>query len=166
MRAGVAAPDFDLPGLAEGRIRLDDLEGKVVVLDFWATWCGPCRAAMPRMAELGRWAEDHGIPVEVVAINTSEQSRDLETRRKRLSEFLPGQAWDLEGLSIALDLEGETARAYGVRGLPTTVIIDAAGRIVSTKSGFGPGSEEALRDLLLDLFEGGDEPEGAVDDIS
>ena len=46
------------------------------------------------------------------------------------------------------------------------MIIDAAGRIVSTKSGFGPGSEEALRDLLLDLFEGGDEPEGAVDDIS
>ena len=166
LRAGRAAPDFDLPGLEDGRIRLADLKGRVVVLDFWATWCGPCRAAMPRMAELGRWARENGIPVEVVAVNTSEQSRDLETRLKRLGEFLPQQAWNLDGLRIALDRDGKVAGAFGVRALPTTVVLDADGRVVSTKSGFGPGSEEALRDLLLDLFEGGDDPGVPIDDVS
>ncbi len=166
VRAGGVAPDFDLPTLGEDRLRLAGLKGSVVVLDFWATWCGPCRAAMPRMAELGRWAKEHGIPVEVVAINTSEQSQDLETRRRRLGEFLPEQGWNLEGLRIALDLDGAVARSYGVRGLPTTVIIDAAGRIVTVRTGFGPGSEEAIRELLLDLFEGGEAGFDQFDDVS
>ncbi len=165
-RAGGMAPAFDLPALEDGRIRTDALKGKVVVLDFWATWCGPCRAAMPRMAELGRWASEHGIPVEVVAINTSEQSRDLETRRARLNDFLKTAGWNLDGLRIALDLDGKAAQAYGVRGLPTTVVIDAAGRIVTTRSGFGPGSEAALRELLLDLFEGGEAGFDEFDDVS
>ena len=76
---GRKAPLFDLPELDAGarEVSLLRLRGRVVVLDFWATWCGPCRAALPRMAELGRWAEKNGIPVEVVAVNTSEQSRTL-----------------------------------------------------------------------------------------
>ena len=155
---GRQAPLFDLPGLdAEARdVSLLGMRGRVVVLDFWATWCGPCRAALPRMAELGRWARENSIPVEVVAVHTSEQSRTLDRRRQRIADFVDEQKLDADGMQMVLDLDGSVADAYAVRGLPTTVIIDSEGRIVTVKTGFGPGSEERLKQDLLDLFEGGD----------
>lgn len=155
---GRKAPLFELSELdAEAEdVSLLALRGRVVVLDFWATWCGPCRAALPRMAELGRWARENGIPVEVIAVNTSEQSRTLDNRRKRIRDFVTEQRLDADGMRILLDLDGSVADAYAVRGLPTTVVLDAAGQVVTVKTGFGPGSEERLKQDLLDLFEGGD----------
>ena len=155
---GRKAPLFELPDLEadERDVSLLALRGRVVVLDFWATWCGPCRAALPRMAELGRWARENGIPVEVIAVNTSEQSRTLDVRRKRIADFVAEQKLDWEGMRIVLDLDGSVADAYAVRGLPTTVVLDAAGQVVTVKTGFGPGSEERLKQDLLDLFEGAD----------
>ena len=155
---GRKAPLFDLPELqADGKdVSLLALRGRVVVLDFWATWCGPCRAALPRMAELGRWARENGLPVEVIAVNTSEQSRTLDIRRKRITDFVAEQKLDADGMRMLLDLDGSVADAYAVRGLPTTIVLDAAGQVVTVKTGFGPGSEERLKQDLLDLFEGAD----------
>lgn len=155
---GRDAPRLALPSLDGADIDLAKLKNRLIVVDFWATWCGPCRQALPEMAALARWAKANDLPVEVIAVNTTEQSRQLETRRERVREFVAERGSQLDGLRIVLDLDGTVAKAWGVTGLPMTVVLDADGRVVSVRTGFRPGEGERLKEDLLDLFEGAPEP--------
>ncbi len=158
--AGQMAPALSLPGYKGGTISIEKLRGRMVVIDFWATWCGPCRQALPELATLARWAQENRIPLDVIAVNTSEQSKTLDTRTLRVGEFMKARKEQLKGLKIALDLDGAVARSWGISGLPTTVVLDTDGKIVSRTTGFRPGDGERLKKELLDIFEGGDpEPE-------
>jgi thiol-disulfide isomerase/thioredoxin len=118
------APDFALPTLAGESLRLADLRGKVVLVNFWATWCVPCRTEMPTIEELYRRYRDRGL--EVVAINLDILSP-------------PGvQAFVKEvkvTFAIVLDPSWATARAYRVIGLPTTYLIDRGGNVVVREVG-------------------------------
>ncbi len=114
------APDFALPVVANGdagaRMQLSDLRDKVVILDFWATWCGPCAMQAPILDRLARRYRDDVI---VLGINVGE------------SPALAQRYAEQKGLSypILADVEGEAQRLYGASTLPTVVLIDRQGNI-------------------------------------
>jgi thiol-disulfide isomerase/thioredoxin len=123
---GEAAPDFALPviygGDAGDRVRLADLKGKAVVLDFWASWCGPCQAQAPIMDKVARAYEGKGVIV--LGVNTSDESESaLQFLRSRNI-----------GYASVLDEANRTATEYGVRQLPTMVVIDRSGRVTAVRS--------------------------------
>jgi thiol-disulfide isomerase/thioredoxin len=128
---GKPAQDFSIGDL-DGRMRsLAEHKGKVVLLDFWATWCGPCRREMPNIAKLHRELESKGLAV--VAVNVAEKPSVV-------SAFLTKNGYKLP---IWLDLDGKVAGQYGAAGLPTLVVIDRKGSVAAHLIGLR--SEEEVR---------------------
>ncbi len=119
LTVGIPAPDFTLERLDGGAVRLRDLRGKAVLLNFWATWCGPCREEMPLLAEIYRAYHPQGL--EVLGVNLTAQDDLAEVRR-----FV--EAFDLP-FPILLDHNGRVERAYALFGVPTTVFINREGII-------------------------------------
>ena len=133
---GVTAPDFVLPVIHGGepgnRIRLSDLRGKVVVVDFWASWCVPCRTQAPIIDTV---AKRHGDELAVVGVNTSDE-RDAAVR------FAQGQNLSYP---MVFDENNRVAAEYSVTGLPTLVVVDKSGKIVAVRRSLVPETElEAL----------------------
>lgn len=116
-RVGAPAPDFTLATADGGSVSLAELRGKVVVLNFWATWCPPCRVEMPALDQLQRDLGGQGVVV--LAVNQLEDA-------PKVAGFMRDNGL---AMSAALDLTGEVNRAYGVRGLPTTYFVDREGVI-------------------------------------
>ena len=111
--------DFELEDLSGATRRLSDYKGKVVFLNFWATWCGPCRSEMPSMEKLYRRFKDEGL--EIVAVNLQED-------RSSVQGFV-----DEYGLSfpVLLDSTGRVGATYGARSIPTTYIVDRDGLVLA-----------------------------------
>jgi cytochrome c biogenesis protein CcmG/thiol:disulfide interchange protein DsbE len=135
---GKAAPDFSLEVVSGGergdRLHLEDLKGKAVILDFWATWCEPCQIVAPILDRVSRKHRDKGLVV--VGVNTNDQ---------------PGLApafAQQKGLSypIVYDIEDAVARRYGVTNLPTLVAIGADGKIIAVHTGME--SESGIEELV------------------
>ncbi len=117
------APDFTAPGLAGGPLRLSDLKGRPVVLNFWASWCPPCRAEMPEFERVWQTYRERGVVF--VGVATSDRTDKA-------------QAFLLEsGVSYpnVLDAGNDVATMFGATSLPTTVFIDREGRIVGRRVG-------------------------------
>jgi cytochrome c biogenesis protein CcmG/thiol:disulfide interchange protein DsbE len=135
---GEAAPEFTLPLLGGGEVTGEDLHGRVVMLDFWASWCPPCRDEAPVLAQV--YAEYSGRGVEFVGFNLWDNAGDAEI-------FLQQQGHEYPN---GIDHDGRIAISYGVRGIPEKFFLDREGRIARKFS--GPMTADLLRQILDTLL--------------
>jgi len=136
----VSPRDFSL-SLLEGETKsLGSYKGKVVFLNFWATWCGPCRSEMPSMESVYKKFADKGL--EILAVNCAED-------RATVSSYMKNEGFTFPAL---LDLDGRVSSNYGVQSIPTTFLIDRDGMIVMRLVGSidwdSPKIHTALESLL------------------
>ena len=130
LEIGNSAPPLSLPGLRESDgaapINLADFSGKVVYVDFWASWCAPCLVSIPLLNELRNQYIARGEPFEIVAVNVDQNPQDG-------IEFLLDEPVDYV---VASDPKGQTPAAFQVRGMPTSFLLDAQGNIHLIHEGF------------------------------
>lgn len=160
LKAGDPAPELALPKLGGGDWNLTAARPKPVVVDFFATWCGPCRAAMPELARLQKEFAGRAV---VMLVNSAEQG-SREDREKRIKELLDPFAAKGEPLECVLDLDSMAGRRWLVRAFPTTFLIAPDGRIAGVWIGASPASQRELRAKLEELCakaEGGAGPADA-----
>jgi peroxiredoxin len=136
---GMAAPDFSLKTLRTDKtVTLESLRGKVVVLDFWATWCGPCVAGLPTMQKVTDAFKDRGVVFYGI---------DLLEPAARVQSFVDKKKWTF---SVLLDEKGEVAKQYKVNGIPHSIVIGKDGKILNVHVGFG-GAEVLEKQLTEEL---------------
>ncbi len=141
---GEQAPDFTLTTLdGSQEIALSDLAGKVVYIDFWASWCGPCRKALPAVQAL--WDEYQGESFQMIGVNLD---RKIDAGLKYV------QAKDVTFPSV-FDDGGSISKLYGVRSIPSMVIIGPDGKVAFSEVGFNPQRVPDIKKVIDDLLAGG-----------
>ena len=136
---GKPAPDFKLPLLDGKPFQLSALKGQVVVLDFWATWCGPCMQTMPQVERVTKEFADRGV--RLVAVNLQEAPKDIKA-------VLTRQHLDV---TVALDRDGVVAEKYNATAITQTVVIDREGNVARLYIGGGNDFDQRLREALMKL---------------
>ena len=136
---GVEAPDFALKNLKGEEVRLSDLRGKQVILDFWATWCGPCIMSFPGMKKAMEKYADRD-DVIFVYVNTFERV-PAEATKGHVENFVNRRGLDF--LNTVMDEGNQTAFLYGVESIPTKFFIDKEGKFIHMSRGFA-GSDDAV----------------------
>jgi thiol-disulfide isomerase/thioredoxin len=128
---GAAAPEFDLPGVS-GPVKLSALRGKVVYVDFWASWCGPCRQSFPWLNEMQAKYGAQGFTV--VGVNVDAKRGDADD----FLQQVPAK------FTLAFDPKGDTPGRYDAKGMPSSYLIGRDGKVVLTHVGFRSEEKAAL----------------------
>jgi len=137
---GEAAPPFSLATPQGETVALERLRGQVVYVDFWASWCGPCKRSFPWMNDLvARYGRDG---FTIVAVNVDKKAEDAQ----RFLAATPAR------FTVVYDAAGATPSAYAVKGMPSSYLVDRSGRVVMVEQGFRdeqkPAVEARIRELL------------------
>ncbi|MFM7516964.1 MAG: TlpA family protein disulfide reductase [Pirellula sp.] len=137
---GQGAPEFDLMKLDGTPYKLKENRGKIIILDFWATWCGPCIRSIPTLIEVSKEYKDSGV--ELVLVNCEEPEARVRPFLERL-KTIP---------TVVLDSDGSVGKQYNVAAIPQTVLIDRDGGIVEVLVGASDENEQLLRKKLDELI--------------
>jgi len=133
------APAIKLPGQT-AEVVLSDFKGKVVYLDFWASWCLPCKKSFPWMQDIQHSYADQGF--EIIAIN-------LDKDREKAEQFLKDMQVDF---TVAFDESGESASAYKLKGMPSTYLIGRDGKVYASHVGFRDTDKQQLEQAIQGLL--------------
>jgi thiol-disulfide isomerase/thioredoxin len=133
-------PNVSVQTAAGATVRLADYKGKVVLVDFWASWCPSCKTSFPALDALHREYQVKGL--EVLAVNVDERRRDADT-------FLDAHP---HGLTVLYDPKGVSPQAFGVKGMPSSFLIDRAGTIRFTHMGYSGDVDSSYRQEIAQLL--------------
>jgi peroxiredoxin len=142
MKDQAPTPDFTLPSLDGKKVSLKDFRGKVVFLNFWATWCVPCREEMPAMEKLYQEFKENNFVV--LAVNVKDRKADAVNFIKELKLSYP----------VVIDPDAQVGLLYGAWGLPTTYLIGPKGEGLARAWGPAEWYSPAARNLIKDLLDG------------
>jgi thiol-disulfide isomerase/thioredoxin len=132
---GKPAPAFDLPGAA-GQVRLADLRGKLVYVDFWASWCGPCRQSFPWMNEMQAKYGANGLHIVGIAV---------DNKREDAERFLVKTP---AAFTVAFDTAGAAPKSYAIKGMPSSYLVAPDGRVLYAHAGFREQDKQALEEKI------------------
>lgn len=138
--ANTPAPDFSLDARGGQKISLSQFKGQVVMINFWATWCGPCRQEMPLLDAMYQKYKRMGFTL--IGVNVEPDSNAAEDFLKKLPVSFP----------IAFDPDSRVSKLYSVQGMPSSVIIDRKGNARVIHKGYRPGDENVYLDHIRTLI--------------
>ena len=137
---GEAAPDFTLKSSNGSNIKLSELRGEVVMINFWATWCGPCRQEMPALEAL--YQEYHDLGFTILGVNVEEDSSKAVSMIKDFGISFP----------VLFDTDSKASKLYEVSTMPSTVLIDRDGKIRYLHRGYKSGYEDSYQTQIRELI--------------
>ena len=133
------APDFTLKDLEGNPISLSQYKGKTVYIDFWATWCGPCRTSFPWMERMKQKYQGHDFRIIAISIDGKQEIID---------QFLKTQGVSFK---VLRDHHGQTSKAYEVKAMPSSFLVDAEGYIQYSHRGFRESDKQLLEEKIRAL---------------
>lgn len=135
LSVGEAAPAFELPGDA-APIKLSAFKGKVVYVDFWASWCGPCKQSFPWLNEMQSKYGAKGF--QVIGVNVDAKTAEA----KVFLNDVPAK------FTVAYDDKGVTPKQFGIKGMPSSVLVDASGKVILQHTGFRDADKAQLEQAI------------------
>lgn len=138
--APAPAPDFTLKSATGENIRLSEQRGKVVMLNFWASWCGPCRQEMPLLD--GIYKKHAKMGFVLLGINVEEDNTDAKKMLQALAVSFP----------ILFDTDNKLSVLYNLEAMPTSIMIDKKGKIRYVDRGYSAGDENKYREQIVELL--------------